>query len=110
MHIGAGPRSVNKNDDIYDHGNQKNSHNQPAPDAYRRLPPAVSSGVKPQGCHVVRASLPVNAVSGWTAEHSQPRHNRLAFVEGKALGFILQPRQRVPYVAPGIKRTQPDQA
>ena len=30
MHIGAGPRSVNKNDDIYDHGDQKNSHDQPA--------------------------------------------------------------------------------
>ena len=30
--------------------------------------------------------------------------------EGKAFSFILQPRQRVPYVAPGIKGTQPDQA
>jgi hypothetical protein len=38
MHIGAGPRSVNKNDDIYDHGDQKNSHDQPALDAYRRPP------------------------------------------------------------------------
>ena len=35
--------------------------------------------------------------------------DRLALVEREPLGLVLQPRQPLPYLAPGIKRTLPHQ-
>ena len=40
----------------------------------------------------------------------EPGDDRLTFVEGEALGFVLQRGQPLPQLAPGIKRTQGDQA
>ena len=55
-------------------------------------------------------SSSVGAASGRAGEHADPGDDRLTFVQREAFGLVLQPRQALPQLAPGIKRTQRDQA
>ena len=61
--------------------------------------------------HVIDRRGDVEPLCSWhiSAEHPEAGDDRLALVQVEPLRLVLQPRQRVPHVAPSIKRTQRDE-